>query len=246
MILYHVLIISMNNQEEFEWDLQCELNDILSRMWSDFWNHFFCKIIAEHSNVSGLFVMYSAQVKFKDVVDYLMDIINDLAHIYGFRVLSNIETKEAYINLDFFTGLRNDDFNIEINEHTLFIGILCHNININFRIEDYALVGHILKDFCYRLFTEQIEKGKRLKEDFAKIENEIKSLSFKTIQIAKNSIKCLYDSLDDDNKKIVQTYVHSSIIYKGNVYTVLHNEFLKNPDILVNQLKSHPEVLEKI
>lgn len=62
-------------------------------------------------------------------------------------------------------------------------------------------------------------------------------LTLKTIEIAQNSIKTLYESSGEKNRNLVQRNLYSSLLYKGRMIRIFHKDFLENPNVLLKEFE---------
>ena len=229
----------MKYEEDFVWAVREELKNISNRMWNDFWKNFFCDVIKGHSFVTECCCFEIDKKMIHFIIDYLMDIINDLAHIYGINVTTDNQWDEAHVHLDFCTSLKFDTLIIHIMYDTITLTKpIRESICYNFILSDYKMVGQILKDYCYKLYKEKIAEGKKLEEDYKEIEKQAQGLTYKTIEIAKNSILTLYYKLNNDDIELVQENLYSYFFYKEKNIRIFHKDFMDNPSILINELNS--------
>ena len=232
----------MDNEIGFVWNINFELNDIYIDMWIDFWNKFFFEIMKEHSFVSeGGYPEIDRRIE-QCVLNYLTDVVYDLAHIYGFNVKVDSGKDGAHLYLDFCSGLEFDDLNIDIKGETIFISkFICDSLCYKLVFNNFRMVGYILKDFCYKLFNKQIAQGKKLEDKYNELVKQTSSLTSETVNIAKNSIRSLlrlYKKNNIINIDLRQNDLYSYLFCDDRVIRVFHKEFMDNPGILINELNS--------
>lgn len=104
-----------------------------------------------------------------------------------------------------------------------------------FWLEEYKLVENILTGLCDELYNRQKQKFNKLQEDYKKIESSLKGLTTKTIEIAQNSIRTLYDASTQKNRSLVQRNLYSAMIIKGKNVRIYHKDFLDNPKVLMKE-----------
>ena len=80
------------------------------------------------------------------------------------------------------------------------------------------------------------EKFEELRENYKRIKASSKGLTTKTIEIAQNSIRTLYEASGEKNKNLVQRSLYSSLLYKGRMIRIFHRDFLKDPNVLLKEL----------
>ena len=105
-------------------------------------------------------------------------------------------------------------------------------------MEEYILVGNILVELCDKLFNQQSQRFKKLLEDCKKIEN----LTPKTVEIAQQSIKSLCEVYPQKTRILIQKNVYSELEINGKAVRIFHKDFLENPSILTDQLKTRKQI----
>ena len=115
--------------------------------------------------------------------------------------------------------------------------MLPHNPMLKlFWLEEYKLVENIVKDICTQLFGNQKENFLELRENYKKIKASSEGLTTKTIEIAQNTIRTLYEASGEKTRNLVQRNLYSSMLYKGRIIRIFHRDFLKDPSILTKEL----------
>lgn len=102
-----------------------------------------------------------------------------------------------------------------------------------FWLEEYKLVENIQTGLCDELYNRQKQKFNKLQEGYKKIESSLKGLTTKTIEIAQNSIRTLYEASTQKNRSLVQRNLYSAMIMKGKNVRIYHKDFLDNPKVLM-------------
>ena len=80
------------------------------------------------------------------------------------------------------------------------------------------------------------EKFSELRENYKKIKASSDGLTAKTIEIAQNSIRTLYEKSGEKHMNLVQRELYSSLLYKGRMIRIFHKDFLKDPNVLIKEL----------
>lgn len=104
-----------------------------------------------------------------------------------------------------------------------------------FWLEEYRLVENILTGLCDELYNRQKQKFNKLQEEYKKIESSSNGLTTKTIEIAQNSIRTLYEASTQKNRSLVQRNLYSSMIINGKNVRIYHKDFLDDPKVLMNE-----------
>lgn len=81
----------------------------------------------------------------------------------------------------------------------------------------------------------QKQKFNKLQEDYKKIEASSKGLTTKTIEIAQNSIRTLYEASAQKNRSLVQRNLYSAMVINGKNVRIYHRDFLDDPKVLMNE-----------
>lgn len=129
-----------------------------------------------------------------------------------------------------------DELSVIVCIKDITIRILPHNPLLKlFRLEEYRLVENILTGMCDELYNLQKQKFNKLQEDYKKIESSSKGLTTKTIEIAQNSIRTLYEASAQKNRSLVQRNLYSAMIINGQNVRIYHKDFLDDPKVLMNE-----------
>ena len=97
------------------------------------------------------------------------------------------------------------------------------------------MVENILTGLCDELYNLQKQKFNKLQEDYKKIESSSKGFTTKTIEIAQNSIRTLYEASAQKNRSLVQRNLYSAMIINGKNVRIYHKNFLDDPKVLLNE-----------
>ena len=131
-----------------------------------------------------------------------------------------------------------DELSIIVCQKDITMRILPHNPMLKlFWLEEYVLVENIIKDMCTQLFENQKEKFQELRENYKKIKASSEGLTTKTIEIAQNTIRTLYEASGEKNRNLVQRSLYSSLLYKGRMIRIFHRDFLNDPGVLMKEFK---------
>ncbi len=132
-----------------------------------------------------------------------------------------------------------DELSIIVCQKDITMRILPHNPLLKlFWLEEYQLVENIVKEMCQQLFENQKEKFLELRENYKVISASAEGLTSKTIEIAQNTIKTLYEASCEKNRNLVQRKLYSSMLYKGRMIRIFHRDFMNDPSVLKKELES--------
>ena len=93
-----------------------------------------------------------------------------------------------------------------------------HNYGYVQSFDEFKIVGNIVTDLCNTLFNEKLECFVELQEMDKRVEESARGLTKKTIEIAQNSIRSVYEATDEKFKNLVQRNIYSSLLYKGKQF----------------------------
>lgn len=222
--------------------LEREQNDLFARMQSEFWQSLFCDSLKKHTYQNDFFFMEN-NLSYEKVVGKLKDVLNDICHIYGMdcEVTSHPYRTELKLKFGYYDynnkKSTEDVLSIIVCQKDITMRLLPHNPMLKlFWLEEYVLVENIIKDMCTQLFENQKERYEELRENYKRIKASSKGLTTKTIEIAQNSIRTLYEASGEKNKNLVQRSLYSSLLYKGRIIRIFHRDFLENPSVLIKEL----------
>ena len=178
------------------------------------------------------------------MVEKLKGTIDDLCHIYGLEseMTSHPYRTEIKLKIDYFDYQNKkstmDELSIIVCQKDITMRILPHNPLLKlFWLEEYQLVENIVKEMCQQLFDNQKEKFLELRENYKKISASGEGLTSKTIEIAQNTIKTLYEASCAKNRNLVQRNLYSSMLYKGRMIRIFHRDFMNDPSVLKKELE---------
>ena len=223
--------------------LEREQTELFGRLQSEFWQGLFCDILKKHTYQND-FYFVEHNLTTEKVVGSLKGVINDICHTYGLdcEVTSHPYRTELKLKIDYY-DYRNrkfsmDELSIIVCQKDITMRILPHKPLLKlFWLEEYVLVENIVKEMCQQLFENQKEKFLELRENYKEISASAEGLTAKTIEIAQNTIRTLYEASDEKHRNLVQRKLYSSLLYKGRMIRIFHRDFLNDPGILARELK---------
>ena len=231
--------------------IRIEKTDILKKaqneLWrSKFWEKSFFDVVNRHCYQSDYYLL-KQPLTFNDVDAHLWKTIKKLGAKYKIPCKRETSKYEILFELGLsFAGetskrkraFLESEIYVKLNRKGISFYLLPYShLAKGFILFDYQVVENILIDFCNEIlsnpakeFTDFLEYKKKLNED-------IESLSVRSIDIAKSSIKSLYEASNQINKKIAQGYLFSEMIINKKEVRIMHKEFLDNPQILIQKLQ---------
>ena len=231
----------MMNQKQLAAALEREQRELFTRMQTEFWQTLFCDLLKKHSFQNDFFLV-SADLTNGDVVENLKKVVSELSEKYELSFTETSHPTRTEFKLRFcYYGYKKQMFEelsvmVCINDITM--RILPHSPLLKlFWLEEYQLVENIIKEMCLQLFENQKEKFQELRENYKEISASAEGLTAKTIEIAQNTIRTLYEASDEKHRNLVQRKLYSSLLYRGRMIRIFHRDFLKDPGILTRELK---------
>lgn len=231
----------MMNQKQLAAALEREQRELFTRMQTEFWQTLFCDLLKKHSFQNDFFLV-SANLTNGDVVEHLRKVVSELSEKYELSFTETSHPTRTEFKLRFcYYGYKKQMFEelsvmVCINDITM--RILPHSPLLKlFWLEEYQLVENIIKEMCLQLFENQKEKFQELRENYKEISASAEGLTAKTIEIAQNTIRILYEASDEKHRNLVQRKLYSSLLYRGRMIRIFHRDFLKDPGILTRELK---------
>lgn len=229
----------MMNQKQLTAALEREQRDLFTRMQTEFWQTLFCDLLKKHSFQNDFFLV-NANLTNADVVEHLRKVGSELSEKYNLSFTETSHPTRIEFKLRFcYYGYKKQMFEelsviVCINDITM--RILPHSPLLKlFWLEEYRLVENILTGLCDELYNRQKKKFNKMQEDYKKIESSSNGLTTKTIEIAQNSIRTLYEASTQKNRSLVQRNLYSSMIINGKNVRIYHKDFLDDPKVLMNE-----------
>lgn len=231
----------MMNAKQLAQAIKAEQTDLYSKIQTEFWKALFRDILREHTFQADFFLVRQ-DVDFTEVVLYLQNLIKDECQKFKLELGESNRTNRTDLKVRFHNyGILKtmyDELSIVICKEDITMRMLPHSPLIKmYSLDDYQLVGKVFQSLCEKVFGDKLEDYVTYLENLRRVEKSGKKLTFKTIEIAKNSIKTIYQATDEKFKSIKQWNIYSSMVYEGKTVSVLHSDFLENPGVLISQLK---------
>ena len=220
---------------------QREKEDLYSKVQTEFWRDMLWDVLQEHTFQTDFFLVRQ-DIDFKEAVEYLKNLVSNICQKYRleFFVYDSFGKTEIRVWFHNYGILKNmhDELSLEICGDDITMRMLPHSPLVKIQpLEDYQFIGQLFQSLCEKLFGERLEDFVEYLESFKRIEECSKDLTPKSIEIAKNSIRTIYEASDEKFKNIAQKILYSSMLYKGERFRILHKEFLADPNILLKKLR---------
>ena len=227
----------MMNQKQLAVALEREQRELFTRMQTEFWQTLFCDLLKKHSFQNDFFLV-NANLTNEDVVKHFRKVVSELTAKYDLSFTETSHPTRTEFKLRFcYYGYKKklfDELSVIVCIKDITMRILPHNPLLKlFWLEEYRLVENILTGMCDELYNLQKQKFNKLQNDYKKIESSSKGLTTKTIEIAQNSIRTLYEASAQKNRSLVQRNLYSAMIISGKNVRIYHKDFLEDPKVLM-------------
>lgn len=229
----------MMNQKQLAVALEREQRELFTWMQTEFWQTLFCDLLKQHSFQNDFFLV-NANLTNGDVVEHLRKVVSELSEKYELSFTETSHPTRTEFKLRFcYYGYKKkmfDELSVIICIKDITMRILPHNPLLKlFWLEEYRQIENILIGMCDELYNLQKQKFNKLQDDYKKIESSSKGLTTKTIEIAQNSIRTLYETSIQKNRSLVQRNLYSALIINGKNVRIYHKDFLDDPKVLMNE-----------
>ena len=227
------------NQKQLAVALEREQRELFTRMQTEFWQTLFCDLLKKHSFQNDFFLV-NANLTNEDVVKHFRKVVSELTAKYDLSFTETSHPTRTEFKLRFcYYGYKKklfDELSVIVCIKDITMRILPHNPLLKlFWLEEYRLVENILTGMCDELYNLQKQKFNKLQNDYKKIESSSKGLTTKTIEIAQNSIRTLYEASAQKNRSLVQRNLYSAMIINGKNVRIYHKDFLEDPKVVMNE-----------
>lgn len=220
-----------------------EMKTLFGLKEKKFWNELFSEAKSKHT-VQSDFYLVRKDIKPEDADEYLMEVNSGLCKKYNLfaRPPLNDGTykygKYFYISFELNADKILYDFSTCVIPSTIKLDLLPMKLNIKtMPLEDYILAGNILSEICHLLFSPEEKRINRLLEEWNRIKSLSENLTVKTLEIAKNSIKAIYESHPEQCSHIMQRNLFTDLEVNRKNLRIYHKDFLENPKVLTAYLK---------
>lgn len=211
-----------------------ETNQFLPQIKTEFWQGIICDLLKKHTFQDDFFLVPADRTNEK-VIKHMRATITELSNKFGFRFIENTHPTRTEFLLRFPYNDKNretiDDFSIVVCIRDITLRILPYSPLLKlYWVEEYACVENIVKDLCEELFSNN--KLEQLHSDYKRVYDCSKNLTQKTVEIAQNTIKGVYEAKQKVNRRLIQRALYSSMLINGKQVRIYHKDFLENPAVL--------------
>ncbi|MBO4318988.1 MAG: hypothetical protein J5857_00785 [Treponema sp.] len=233
----------MVNQFEQTKVLISEMKTLFELKEKKFWDELFSEVKRKHT-VQSDFCLVRKDIKAEDVEEYFMDVTSRLCEKYDLSsresFMNNFyHAKYYHISFELDENLIFYEFSTCVTPDTIKLDLLPMKLNVmTLPLEDYVLGGNILSEICNLLFSPEEKRINRLMEEWNKIMSLSENLTIKTIEIAQNSIRTIYESSRETSLHIVQKNLFTDLEINKRITRIYHKDFLENPRVLTDLLKT--------
>ncbi len=203
-----------------------------------FWQDLLDSIVKKHSFQND-FVLGSGNFAYEEIVSYLWNKFRLICKNYGlsFRETTSPHMIEFIIVLPFGDPALElgNELSIIVNKKNIILKIKStHYYYTTLKVCDYIQVENIVAEICEELIDNK--KMDQYVLDYTAFMEEFSSLTPKSLQIAINSIKALYEASNQPISVLEQHTMYSTMLINEKSVEISHKDYLKNPDILVRLL----------
>lgn len=203
-----------------------------------FWQDLLDSIVKKHSFQND-FVLGSSNYNFAAVILYLRNKISLICKNYrlSFREETYPHMIEFIIVLPFEDPALElgNELSIIVNKSNIILKIQsAHYYYTTLKVCDYIQVENIVAEICEELIDNK--KKDQYVLDYTAFMEEFSSLTPKSLQIAINSIKVLYEASNQPISVLEQHTMYSTMLINEKSVEISHKDYLKNPDILLGLL----------
>ena len=233
------------NQKEFSAMLERERKDLLSLIHSQFWHKIVREVIQKRSFQEDFYlVKYNLAVE--EVCEYLRSAFLDLGKRYDLTFFESNDSDKKEFRLRLCNYAMVDDLSIVVRKHDIMLRIFPYNLILKqFRLDEYKVAEKVAKDLCQELFGKEMQKFQSFHEEYKTVAIKSQNLTQKAVQIAQNSIKTIYEASAQKNKSLVQRNLYSTMLINGISTRIYHKDFMENPAVLLKEINTGGNYVNK-
>ena len=219
-------------------DFESELFFEKMRFCLKFWKNELEPLIKKYS-VQNAFAPADHDFTYEEITAYLRNSFSSICDRFGLSFHENIvpyKTEFVLVfcnnHIPFELGNR---ISITVYVNDIYLRIMPSQFfHKTFRIEEYPQIENIVAELCEDLVTN--EKFDLFVIDYSKFKESLNIITPKTLEIAMNSIKALYEKSNLLNPVITQHRMYSTMLINNKTVNIFHKDYLENPDILLRLL----------
>ena len=231
----------MNRELNLSIVLQRELLEYSIRIKEMFWDSL-CSELLRKFDYQNNFYLIGGKPSREEVIARFRTVALEQCQKYGLEFSEEslpmrIELKISFYYNDIYKTLFNE-VAIVVYKNEIDLRIMPNgSIFRMFSLEEASTVEKMLISLLADLFVEKKDYFNQIQDEYLKIREDSSTLTPKTIEIAKNSIKTIYDKYPQKNKHLLQRNLYSEMTIKEKKIWIFHSDFLKNPNVLLKELQ---------
>ncbi len=223
------------------------LDQAQKKLWkADFWRPSFFRVINRHSYQKEFYLLGRTPTP-QEVEFYLYKVFKKLLSKY--EIACRRTTAKGFVRLDLGVSYVNwnsrkrhvinaSEIEVHIDDDQIILALLPYNnMVVKYYLDEYLIVENIINDLCAEFFASPSKEVLNFQNYRKRMLLEEKSLSQKSIEIARTSINSLYEAYTEEDKHIFSGYLFSILKIHGKSEVILHKDFLENPQILTAKLQ---------
>ncbi len=216
-------------------------------LWKcDFWKSVFYKVLERHSFQKEFYLLGNEPTP-QSVEIYLHNFLKSLQEKY--EVACRRNTAKGFVELGLgvsYLGSHSrkrqmasaSELAVYIDDSQITLSLLPYSGMVGkYYLDDYLIVEKVIKDFCEDLFGEPAEQLADFQDLRRSLDAHDMALNFRSIEIARSSINCLYEKAGGEEDNKFQGYLFTLFDIDGREEYILHKEFLDDPQVLISKLK---------
>ena len=223
------------------------LEQAQAELWHHwFWLHDFIEVSRKH-NYLDEFYLVGKEPDAHDVDVYLHGLFKKFATLYGIISTRITHKNEIQFNLEFCTNEKSSkkkyhlrsEITVNVTSNGLSVRVLAGYClwGRSYYLYEYQIAEYVISEFIEKVLSEHAECFDKFQKYKEKLEQDAKNVSVKSMEIAKNSIKCLYETSAEGYKEIKQEFLYSILYIDGKENCIYHKDFLDDPNTLITKLR---------
>lgn len=232
---------------------RCLLEEAQKKHWlCDFWAYVFYDVVYNRHTYQNEYYLLGNKPTTQKVDTYLYNALKKLQGKYEVacrRRTRKSKSGKKFIELNLGVNYMSShsrkrqmttygELSIYIDDSYIFIRLLPYrDKTARYSLYEYLTVEKIINDLCAELFSSSIKEISDFQNYRKKLEKDVKSMNLRAIEIARASIKSIYLKSEEENKNIFCGYLYSHLKIGEKTETIIHKDFLENPQLLVSKLQ---------
>ena len=237
---YNTMPTMMKNEKKWL------LEQVQKELWKcDFWKPAFYKVLNRHSYQNEFYLLGSEpSPEFVDM--YLHNVLRKLQEKY--EVACRRVTAKGFVELNLgisyvstHTRKRQittvSELAVYIDDTQITISLLPYSAMVGkYCLDEYLVVENVINDLCEELLANPEKQISDFHNYRKKLNDDQKNLNLRAIEISRSSIASLYKKTYGRDITL-QGYLFTVLSIDEKNETILHKDFLDNPQILISKLQ---------